>query len=157
MLPVYSGFVTPDFVDYNDHMNDAAYALVFSHSADGFFAAAGLDALGRAGTGQTIYTLALMIHYKREVRLSAGLSVCARLLEHDSKRVRLWLEMTHAETGQLLATCEQVLICMRAMDGGAKAASFAPDIAAWLDAAARFDAGVPWPAEAGHGITLKRK
>lgn len=157
MLPVYSGAVTPDFVDYNDHMNDAAYALVFSRSADGFFAAAGLDAVGRARTGQTIYTLALLIHYKREAQLGTGLAVTARLLEHDAKRVRLWLEMTHAETGQLLATCEQVLICMRPGDDGAKVASFAPDIAVWLDAASRADAAVPWPAEAGHGITLKRK
>lgn len=155
MIAVYAGKVAADFVDYNNHMNDAAYALVFSRAADGFFALAGIDAASRASTGLTIYTLAMMIRYQREALLGEALHVGARILEHDARRVRLWLEMARGESGVALASCEQVLICVRQSETGAKAASFAPGVAAWLDATGHLQASLAWPAEAGNGIALK--
>lgn len=157
MIAVFAGSVTSDFVDYNNHMNDAAYALVFSRAADGFFALAGIDAASRAGTGLTIYTLAMQIRYQREARLGEALHVSARILEHDARRVRLWLEMARGESGAALASCEQVLLCMRQSPEGAKAASFAPGVAAWLDATGRAQAVLVWPEAAGRGITLTRR
>ena len=34
LLPVYESAVAAEWVDYNGHMNDAAYALVFSRSVE---------------------------------------------------------------------------------------------------------------------------
>ena len=155
MIAVYAGNVTSDFVDYNNHMNDAAYALVFSRATDGFFALAGIDAASRASTGLTIYTLAMLIRYRREALLGEALHVSARILEQDGRRVRLWLEMERGDGGPALASCEQVLASVRQTGTSAKATGFAPGVAAWLDANGRAQAALPWPADAGTGIALE--
>ena len=61
--------VEPAHLDYNGHMNDAAFARIFSVSVDDFFALCGLDDATRGALGRTIYTLSVMIHYQREAQL----------------------------------------------------------------------------------------
>ena len=130
LLEIAEWQVLPEWVDYNGHMNDAAYAIAFSRSVDALMDRVGLNAAGRARTGHTIYTLALQIRYLHEVKLGAGVSVSVRILARDSRRLRLWLEMHFGD--KLLATCEQVLLCVAQCENGPRAASFAPDIAARL-------------------------
>ena len=155
MIAVYAGKVAADFVDYNNHMNDAAYAIAFSRSVDALMDRIGLDAAGRARTGHTIYTLALQIHYLHEVRRDAGLSVAVRILERDSRRLRLWLEMSAQE--KLLATCEQVLLCVTQGETGPRAATFAPEVVAQLADIEALHAGCPLPEGAGEGVGLRRR
>jgi acyl-CoA thioester hydrolase len=100
--------VARDWVDYNGHMNDAAYALVFSRSGDALMDRIGLDAAARKASGRTLYTLQIMLHYFKEALEGAPLSVACQLLEHDSKRMRLWLEMRAGAEGDLLAASEQL-------------------------------------------------
>ncbi len=54
------------------------------------------------------------------------LTATARLLEHDSKRLRIWFEM-HNKTGTLVATSEQVYLCVDQSGEKPRAASFLPD------------------------------
>src|ERR1700689_1765175 len=65
-LPVLETTVVSDWVDYNGHMNDAAYAIVFSRSVDALMDRVGLDAAVRKRTGQTLFTLQMMLHYLKE-------------------------------------------------------------------------------------------
>ena len=51
VLALYETKVAPDWVDYNGHMNDAAYALVFSRAGDALMDRIGLDAAARKATG----------------------------------------------------------------------------------------------------------
>ena len=51
-LDVYATTVAGDWIDYNGHMNDAAYALVFSRSLDALMDRIGLDAATRKRTGR---------------------------------------------------------------------------------------------------------
>jgi acyl-CoA thioester hydrolase len=153
--PLLTAAVDSAWIDYNGHMNDAYYALVFSRCVDKLMEAIGLDTHGRARTSRTIYTLTLTVHYHQEVTLGDTLAVTGRFLEHDKKRVRVWLEMTRAD-GVLAATSEQILLCVDQSGEKPRAAPFlAPQLSA-IAAMAKATAYLPWPEAAGRGIALKR-
>src|SRR6202042_1665493 len=109
-LSLYDTVVASDWVDYNGHMNDAAYALVFSRATDALMDRIGLDAAARKSTQRTLYTLQVMLHYFKEAREGEALCVSCHLLEHDDKRMRIWLEMRAGRDGASLAASEQLLL-----------------------------------------------
>ena len=124
-LPVLETTVVSDWVDYNGHMNDAAYAIVFSRSVDALMDRVGLDAAARKRTGQTLFTLQMMLHYFKEAKEGDALAVSCQLLEHDDKRMRVWLDMT-APGGERLAASEQLLISVAQQRREARAPSSGP-------------------------------
>jgi acyl-CoA thioester hydrolase len=155
-LSLYDTVVASDWVDYNGHMNDAAYALVFSRATDALMDRIGLDAAARKASGRTLYTLQVMLHYLQEASEGAPLFVACQLLEHDDKRMRVWLDMT-APGGERLAASEQLLISVAQAEGAARAAPWAFETKAALDALAKAQSGLAHPPAAGAGIALKRK
>ncbi len=155
VLPVLSTTVVREWVDYNGHMNDAAYAIVFSRSVDALMDRIGLDARVRERTGRTLYTLQMMLHYFKEAREGDALAVACHLLEHDEKRMRVWLDMTDAK-GEHLAASEQLLLSIAQSEGGAGAAPWSFETMAALDALAKAQSGMPHPPEAGAGVAIKR-
>ena len=148
--------VAPDWIDYNGHMNDAAFARVFSLSVDALMDRIGLDAAARHESGRTLYTLSMMIHYFGEAKLGERLSVAARVLEHDNKRLRLWLEMAREEESEPIAASEQLLISMDATGETPRVATWRAETAAALETLAAAEEGRTPPARAGRGITLRR-
>jgi acyl-CoA thioester hydrolase len=153
--PLFTTSVDPAWIDYNGHMNDAYYALVFSRSGDKLLEAIGLETQGRDRTDRTIYTTTLTIHYHHEVTVGDVLAVDARLLEYDAKRLRIWFEMRNA-AGATVATSEQVYLCVDQSGEKPRAASFLPEQQAAIAALAATTADLPWPKAAGRGISLKR-
>ena len=99
-LAVYETEVAAEWVDYNGHMNDAAYALVFSRSVDALMDRIGLDAASRKASRRTLFTLQMMLHYFQEASEGQPLFVRCHLLEHDDKRMRVWLEMKAGRRGR---------------------------------------------------------
>ena len=155
-LDVYSVRVASEWVDYNGHMNDSAFAAVFSRSVDALMDRIGLDAAARKRTGLSLFTLKMMLHYFKEAKEGDALSVSCRLLEHDDKRMRVWLDMTDA-SGERLASSEQLLMSVALSDGAPRAARWGFETLAALDALQKLHASLPHPAEAGSGVALKRK
>jgi acyl-CoA thioester hydrolase len=155
-LPVLEATVVSEWVDYNGHMNDAAYAIVFSRSVDALMDRVGLDAAARKRSGQSLFTLQMMLHYFKEAKEGDALAVTCHLLEHDDKRMRVWLEMS-APGGERLAASEQLLISVALGDAGTRAVPWAFETRAALDALAKAQSGLPHPPDAGAGVTLKRK
>jgi acyl-CoA thioester hydrolase len=153
--PLFTTAVDPAWIDYNGHMNDAYYALVFSWTGDKLLEAIGLETQGRDRTSRTIYTTTLTIHYHQEVAEADVLAAHARLLEHDAKRLRIWFEM-HNAAGTLVASSEQVYLCVDQSGEKPRAASFLPEQQAAISAMAAATADLPWPKAAGRGIALKR-
>jgi acyl-CoA thioester hydrolase len=137
-------------------MNDAAYALVFSRSIDALMDRIGLDASARRLSGRTLFTLKMMLHYFEEAREGQRLSVSCHLLEHDEKRLRVWLDMTAGSGGARLAASEQLLISIDKTEARARAAPWLPETSAALDALAKAQAGMAPAQQAGKGIALKR-
>jgi acyl-CoA thioester hydrolase len=147
--------VAPEWVDYNGHMNDAAYALAFSRAGDKWMERIGLGAEARRATGYTLYTLQIMLHYFREAKVGAPLRVVAQLLEFDAKRARLWMEMRLGVDGPAIAATEQLYISVR-QDGEPRAAPWREESRALLEAMTQAHAALPFPPQAGKGISLKR-
>ena len=153
--PLFTTKVQDDWIDYNGHMNDAAYARVFSLSVDRLMAAIGLDQDGRDRSSLTIYTLTMTIHYLKEAHLGEKLSVSGSILEHDDKRLRVWFEMKR-EDGAVSALNEQILLCVDQSGDKPRAAPFAPDQIARVRAFHAGDAALPMPKQAGRGISLRK-
>jgi acyl-CoA thioester hydrolase len=156
VLPVLATTVVSEWVDYNGHMNDAAYAIVFSRSVDALMDRIGLDSAVRKRTGQSLFTLQMMLHYFKEAKEGDALAVSCHLLEHDDKRMRVWLVMTDAG-GERLAASEQLLLSVALTEEGPRAAPWSFESRAALEALAKVQAGAPHPPEAGAGVALKRK
>ncbi len=102
----YSCRVSQAAIDYNGHMNDAAYAAVVSAANELFLESLDLSVAYRA-TGRALYTVEMTVRYLREVRLNDVLRAETRLISHDGKRIRvrttLLLEDGHpVATGDVL-------------------------------------------------------
>ncbi len=147
--------VAPDWVDYNGHMNDAAYALVFSRAGDRWMQHIGLSADIRQSTGYTLYTLQITLHYFREAKLGAPLRVACRLLEYDAKRARLWMELRSPLDGPVIAATEQLYLSVRQAEES-RAAAWREESSARLQEMMQAHASLPIPPQAGKGISLKR-
>jgi len=148
--------VGPEWVDYNDHLNDAYYVLIFSKSGDELLERIGLGAAGRAALQRTIYTTDLIVHYLREVKLGDSVRTSARILEADAKRIRIWFEMAHP-AGGLAATSEQIYLCVDQTGEKPRAATWPEAIGAAIDRLVAAQADAPLPEAAGRGISLKKR
>ena len=154
-LPVLETTVVSEWVDYNGHMNDAAYAIVFSRSVDALMDRIGLDAAARKRTGQSLFTLQMMLHYFKEAKEGDALAISCHLLEHDGKRMRVWLDMV-APDGERVAASEQLLISVVQRDGSSRAVEWTFETKAALEALAKAQRDMPHPPAAGAGVALKR-
>ncbi|MGD0187020.1 MAG: thioesterase family protein [Roseiarcus sp.] len=156
-LVLYEAEVAADWVDYNGHMNDAAYALVFSRAVDALMDRVGLDAAARKASRRTLYTLQMMLHYFKEASEGQALLVRCHLLEHDDKRMRVWLDMKAGREGASLAASEQLLLSVEQGADGPRAAPWRAETMAALDALANAQRGLEHPPLAGQGVALKRR
>lgn len=114
--PIWCGKVFERWVDYNGHMNDAAYAEAFSISLDELIDSIGLDEVGRKQENYTIFTLEAHIKYLAEAQKGQALYVFVHLLDLDQKRLHLWFEMKN-NNGDTIATSEQMVMGMDQISG----------------------------------------
>jgi acyl-CoA thioester hydrolase len=156
LLTTWSGPVDTAWVDYNGHLNDAYYLVIFSYASDGLMAHMGLDAAGRAATGHTIYTLEVHLNYVQEVHAGVAVEVHTQILGVDAKRVHLFHTLHRQDDGTLLATNEQMLANIDVSNQvmGPKSAPFAPGVLARLLPIAQAHAMLPKPANVGRVIGL---
>jgi acyl-CoA thioester hydrolase len=156
LITSWTGQVDPAWVDYNGHLNDAYYMVIFSYATDGLMARAGLNAAGRTATGHTLYTLEVHLNYVQEVHEGVAVEVRTQILGVDAKRVQLFHTLHRQDDGALLATNEQMLANIDVTNAatGPKTAPFLPAVADFLLPLAQAHAGLPRPANAGRSIAL---
>ncbi|GGO57464.1 4-hydroxybenzoyl-CoA thioesterase [Streptomyces daqingensis] len=92
-LPDHRAVVVPEWIDYNGHMSEAFYVLVFGHATDAMMPEVGLDEAYRERSGCSLYTAEAHVRYLREVPEGAELTVRTRVLGVDAKKCRLAHEM----------------------------------------------------------------
>jgi Predicted thioesterase len=85
--------IRPDWIDYNAHMQDAYYGLVYSYAVDALQDAVGLDAAYRAATGCTIYLLEGHTVFLQEVKEAETVRVETRVIGLDAKRFHVHCQM----------------------------------------------------------------
>jgi len=150
-LDFYRGTVLPAWVDYNHHMTEAAYLTAFGWASDALFSYIGDDDAYRAA-GHSFYTVETHIAYLREAAEGAPLRITTRVLGLDRKRLLIYHEMFHGESGKLLATTEQMLVHVD-MNAG-RSTAILPDVREALQAIATAHSTLPPAERAGH-FTLK--
>ncbi|MGW0531348.1 thioesterase family protein [Streptomyces sp. NPDC003032] len=92
-LPLLYRTVRPEWIDYNGHMSEAFYVLVFGYATDAMMIETGLHAGYRESTGCSLYTVEAHIRYLNDVPEGVHLAVRTRLLGADAKKARFTHEM----------------------------------------------------------------
>jgi carnitine 3-dehydrogenase len=141
------------WVDYNGHMSESCYLLVFGDSADAFFRVIGIDEAYRAA-GRSLYTVETHMHNRREVSEGEPLDLTLQVLDHDRKRVHIFHEMRHGQTGELVATGEQLLVHVDMAAG--RATDLPADVAERIAAIHRAHAALPTPEVVGKPMGIRR-
>ncbi len=149
---LYHARVRREWVDYNGHMSEAYYVLVFGHTTDAFLDLIGMDDIYRRRTKHSLYTLEAHISYLHEVGEGQALAVSTQVLGAHAKRVHLFHAMHHANDGHLLATAELMLLHVDTTQP--RAVPFAPEIQTQLSNMVQNHAGLSRPPQAGRSIAL---
>jgi len=102
--------VRPEWIDYNGHMNVAYYNLAFDHALDQLFDTIDVGADYVKRTNNSMFVLEAHVNYLQEVVLGDPLVFELQVLDHDSKRLHLFLQMYHADAGYRAATSEQLAV-----------------------------------------------
>ncbi|MEM5472063.1 carnitine 3-dehydrogenase [Hoeflea sp. AS60] len=98
-----------DWMDYNGHMNESRYGQVFSDAGDVVMQMVGADE-GYIAGGLSYFTVSNEIGYLNETHLGDVIHVRTQVLEARGKKLRMYHEMIRTSDGDLLATCNQLLI-----------------------------------------------
>ncbi len=109
-LTTYTTKILPDWVDYNGHLRDAFYLLIFSYATDALMDTLGLDSENREPSGHALVTLELHLNYLHEVKLGAEVEVHTQLIAHDAKRLHLYHSLHRVGDDKELAGNEQMLM-----------------------------------------------
>ncbi len=102
--------VLPEWIDHNNHMNIAYYVVAFDLATDDAFSYFGLDDQYREETNCSTFTLELHVNYLREIMEGDAFTVHTTVLGVDAKRLHVFHEMLHADTGELVATNENMFV-----------------------------------------------
>lgn len=109
-LTTYRGPVLEDWVDYNGHLRDAFYLLIFSYATDALMEHIGLDAENREQSGHSLFTLEAHINYLHEVKLGTEVWVQTHIVGFDRKRLHVYHSLHSAGFDGPLAASEQMLL-----------------------------------------------
>ena len=149
---VYRSAVLPDWVDFNGHMRDAFYMVLFSQSVDAVMDAIGLDEAGRAATNHTLFTLEAHVNFLGESIQGEALEVHAQVLGLDAKRLHIGLSCYAPGGHALRAFSEQMLMNVDRV--AHKSAPWNPAIGQRLNALADSHRTAAWPKYAGRTVAL---
>ncbi|WEB45618.1 thioesterase family protein [Streptomyces yunnanensis] len=149
-MPLFRQVVQEDWIDYNGHLSEAYYVLVFGFATDALMDASGLGADYRTRTGRSLYTVEAHVRHLAEVPRGSQLAVRTTVLGVAAKKLRVLHEMYRCDSagepsGDPVATEELFTLHVDQRQG--RAVPF-PDATRDLLVAAV----APAPEWAGHGI-----
>jgi len=107
-LTPYRVSVQDHWVDYNDHLNEGYYGVVFSDAGDHVLSQLGFSEEYRSGVGGTFYTAETHTRYLAEVSADAEIAVVSLVVGVDSKRLHLWHDLR--TDGRTAATQESMIL-----------------------------------------------
>jgi carnitine 3-dehydrogenase len=147
--------VKPVWVDYNGHMSESCYLLVFGDNSDAFFRYIGIDEEYRDSGGQSLYSVETHLHNLLEVSENEPLKLTLQLLDADEKRLHIFHAMHHGVSGDLLATGEQMLVHVDMRAG--RSVDMPTDLFQRVTAIRAAHAHLPMPQQVGHTIGIRHK
>jgi acyl-CoA thioester hydrolase len=147
--------IRSEWIDYNGHLRDAYYVLIFSEAIDALMERVGLGAAYRARTGGTLYTLEMHLHYLHEIKQSDAAVVTVRLLGVDTKRIHAALELLRAGAAEVAASAEVMLLHVRQHEGRVASAALPADVSAALSVLQAAGAGMEAAAPGSRRMELR--
>jgi carnitine 3-dehydrogenase len=149
-LRLYETTVAPEWADYNEHMSESCYLLVFGDGADAFFRFFGVDEDYRAA-GRSLFTAETHLRHVREAHTGDRLRLTLQVLGVDGKRLHIVHEMLD-DSGRVLATAEQLLLHVDT--GAGRVAPFPGEILERLVQIRAAHAALPVPDYVGRVIEI---
>ena len=154
-LTTYQTKIIPDWVDYNGHLRDAFYLLIFSYATDALMDRLGMDSNNREASGHSLFTLELHLNYLHEVKLGAEVEVHTQLIAHDRKRLHLYHSLHLVGDEKELAGNEQMLLHVDL--AGPRSTPFSEGTLGRLQAIVAEQTDLPTPEYIGRVIALPLK
>ncbi len=115
----------PAWIDYNGHLSEAYYVLVFGHATDEVMRVVGLGEEYRVATSASLFTVEAHVRYLDQVPDGAELEVRSTVVGAGEKKLHLWHELWVA--GGLRAT-EEILALHVNVERG-RSSAFPADVA----------------------------
>ena len=109
-LRLWCGAVLDEWIDYNGHMSEGFYGVVFGMASDEYLIRMGFDEHYRATVGGSFYTVETHIVFIDELAPQTALAVDTTVAGADPKRVHLFHELRRAGDGALAATQESMML-----------------------------------------------
>ena len=109
-LRIWTGAVLDEWIDYNGHMNEGFYGVVFGLASDEYLVRMGFGEHYRATTGGSFYTVETHIVFIDELAVDTALAVDTTVAGADPKRVHLFHELRRVGDGALAATQESMML-----------------------------------------------
>ncbi len=106
----WTGEVIEDWIDYNQHMSEGFYGLVFGFATDEYLLRVGFDAVYREQTKGSFYTVETHITFIDELALGTPLTVRTAVVGVDAIRLHLFHELIRQADGVVAATQESLLL-----------------------------------------------
>lgn len=154
-LIVHREIVRPSYADYNQHLADGYYLVIFSDATTGLMDHIGLGPAGREATGHTLFTLEVHANYFKEVKVGTEVHVGCQILAYDQKRLHIFHSMYAGDSTEPVATTEQM---QANYDMKTQCtAPFLPEVMAKIEAIAGLQAGMRRPSQVGRIIALPPK
>ncbi|MGE3967125.1 MAG: thioesterase family protein [Dongiaceae bacterium] len=157
-LLIHRATVLPAWLDYNGHMNDANYLMVFGYGLDLFMDRVGIGEEDRKTHEISLYTMQAHLSYVSELHANEPIRVETRVLDFDQKRVVLYYEMFREEAlaAGPVAACESMNLHVSTAPV-VKSAAFRPESFAAISALADAAKALPPAKYAGRPIAIPRK
>ena len=155
LLRLYRVRVQPDWIDYNDHLVDAYYLVIFCNATDALREHLGLGRNESASKGHDLSTQETHLNYLREIKVGLEVWVETQILGHDESRLHVFHTLYGADSPDVRATNEQML---RNIDSESKKpVAFLPAVLAKIVAIVHEQSGLPRPANAGRIIRFPQQ
>ncbi len=152
---IYSTEIKPEWLDYNKHMNVAYYVLVFDLAFEKLLLSLGLGEEGARTTGISTMALESHITYDQEVSLGQDVEIRMQLVDHDHKRMHLYLEMyVKGSSGYLASTLEQISMCVDLNER--KSAAFPEEVMAKIKTLSQLQSHLGRPDNIGRKIGIRK-
>jgi len=129
-LPPWFEDVRPEWIDYNGHLSEGYYVVVFGFATDAVMHGVGMTPDYLVETGTSLYSVEAHVRYLDQVPPGARLEVRSSIIGVTAKLLWLWHEMWCE--GRLRATEEVLMLHVDSRAG--RACPFPDALRARLDA-----------------------
>lgn len=143
------------WVDYNGHLNQAFYGVIFDRALDAALMPVGLGPEYIERRNCSYMTVESHTCFIRELMRTDPVRVASRVLDVDDKRLHMFCELSHATEGWLAATVEFMFLHIDM--SVRRTAPWPADLRTRLEALKARAAVLPTPERAGRRIAIPRK